>query len=70
MRGRYWINLAQDRWWASVNAVMSLRVPYNERNFTIRTMLHGGSDYCGKPFAGHGSKSELKSSTLGQAYMY
>jgi hypothetical protein len=45
MRGIYWIDLAQDRvtWRARVKAVMNLRVPYNERNFSRRTMLHGGS---------------------------
>jgi hypothetical protein len=30
-----WIDMAQDRnrWWALVNAVMSLRVPENAGNF-------------------------------------
>jgi hypothetical protein len=53
-RGIDWINLAQDRdrWWALVNAVMNLRVPYNAGNFLSslgyvsfsgRTLLHGVS---------------------------
>jgi len=33
--GMDWIDLAQDmdRWWALVNGVMNLRVPYNAGNF-------------------------------------
>jgi hypothetical protein len=33
--GRDWIRQAQDRdmWWALVNVVMNLKVPYNEGNF-------------------------------------
>jgi hypothetical protein len=33
--GVAWIDMAQDRdrWWALVNAVMNLQVPYNARNF-------------------------------------
>jgi hypothetical protein len=33
--GMDWIDLAQDtdRWWAVVNAIMSLRVPSNAGNF-------------------------------------
>jgi hypothetical protein len=41
-----WINVAQDRdrWWALMNAVMNLQVPYNAGNFltsfTRKTLIH------------------------------
>lgn len=49
-----WIGLAQDRdtWWALVNAVMYLPVPYNAGDFltslesvtfSLRTLLQGDS---------------------------
>jgi hypothetical protein len=52
--GMDWIELAQDRdrWWALVNAVMSLLVPQNAGNFLTsckpvsfsrRTVVHGVS---------------------------
>jgi hypothetical protein len=33
-----WIDMAHDRdgWWALVNAVMNIRVPYNAGNFMIK----------------------------------
>jgi len=48
-----WIDLAQDRdrWWALVNAILKLQIPYYVGNFLTtrgpvsfsRTLLHGVS---------------------------
>jgi hypothetical protein len=54
-----WIDLAQDRdrWWALVNTIMNLRVPYNVGNsltrwepvnFSRRTLIPGASKYVSK----------------------
>jgi hypothetical protein len=39
--GMDWIDLAQDkgRWWALLNAVTNLRVPYNAGNFLTSIIL-------------------------------
>ena len=36
--GTNWTDMAHDRdgWWALVNAVMNIRVPYNAGNFIIK----------------------------------
>jgi hypothetical protein len=43
--GIYWIDLAQDRdqWWALVNAVMNLRIPYNASKLLSSCTIGGFS---------------------------
>jgi hypothetical protein len=43
-----WIDLAQyrDKWWALVNAVMNLCVPYNAGNFLTEDLLASKEGLC------------------------